>query len=316
VRAELRALVKAFRALTVIGAVLAYALATLGSWTRINAAGMTCPDWPLCRGAVVPVLQGGVVLEWLHRALALVVSLVVIAVIVAGLRVRERIPGLRPMLFALGAAIVAQVLLGGVTIFAANSPPSVMLHWAAAMLLLAALTSLAVVSFANAGGAASFGFRPGTWPLLIATAWAFAAMCAGAYVSSSGAGLACAGFPGCGETLFGQNGPQALQMTHRLLAAGFVVFALVAAVALPSSARRATVALRVGLVLLALQIALGILNVLFSLPPPLREAHAANAGATFLAFVVSTVLASLALSEERAARPADGRRGVATPAAR
>ena len=302
---------KAFRALTVIGAVLAYALATLGSWTRINAAGMTCPDWPLCHGAVVPVLQGAIVLEWLHRALALIVSLVVIAVIVAGLRVRKRIPALVPMLIVLGSAMAVQVLLGGVTIFAANSPPSVALHWGAAMLLLAALTSLAVISFANADGA-PFGMRAGTWSLLIASAWAFAAMCAGAYVSSSGAGLACTGLPGCGETFFGRTGPQALQMTHRLLAAGFVAFALVAAATLPSSARRATVAVRVGLALLALQIVLGVLNVLFALPPALREAHAANAGATFLAFIVAAVLASLEPSGAQAAWPGAGRRGVAT----
>jgi heme A synthase len=303
---------KIFRALTVSGAVLAYALATLGSWTRINAAGMTCPDWPLCRGAVVPLLQGGVVLEWLHRALALVVSLVVVAVIIAGARLRQRIPGLRPLLIALGAAIVIQVLLGGVTIFAANSPPSVTLHWGAAMLLLAALTSLVVVSFADLDGAASLGVRPGTWPLLIATAWAFATMCAGAYVSSSGAGLACAGFPGCGETFFGNNGPQALQMVHRTLAAGFIAFAFLAAATLPSPARRAALALRVGLGLLALQVVLGILNVLLSLPPLLREAHAANAGATFLAFIVAAVLASLEPAQEPAARPEAARRGIAT----
>ena len=258
---------------------LSYLLATLGSWTRINAAGMTCPDWPLCRKAIVPALHGGVVLEWSHRALALVVSLLVVAVIVTGLRVRKRIPGVGPLLIALGVAIVVQVLLGGVTIFAANSPPSVTLHWAAAMLLLAAFTSLAVVAIANADGAASFGRRSGTLPLFVATIWAFATMCAGAYVSSSGAGLACPAFPACG--------------THLLLAGGFVAFALAAAVATPSSARGATVAVRVGLALLALQVALGILNVLLALPPLLREAHAANAGATFLAFVVATVLASL-----------------------
>jgi len=42
---------------------LALALAVLGSWVRINGAGMTCPDWPLCRGSLVPQLIGGVVLE-------------------------------------------------------------------------------------------------------------------------------------------------------------------------------------------------------------------------------------------------------------
>jgi heme A synthase len=94
------------------------------------------------------------------------------------------------------------------------------------------------------------------------------------------------------------------------------VFAFVAAATLPSSARRATVALRVGLVLLVLQIVLGILNVLFALPPLLREAHAANASATFLAFIVATVLAALESSQARAAWPRADHRGGATPTAR
>jgi heme A synthase len=53
------------------------------------------------------------------------------------------------------------------------------------------------------------------------------------------------------------------------------------------------VTLRIALVLLTLQIVLGVLNVLWLLPTPLREAHAANAIAAFLAFVVATVFASL-----------------------
>jgi heme A synthase len=91
----------------------------------------------------------------------------------------------------------------------------------------------------------------------------------------------------------GQTVPQALQMTHRFLAAALVVFAVAAAVQLPRSSRMATAALRIALVLLALQIALGVLNVLWLLPTALREAHAANAVATFLGFVIATVLASV-----------------------
>jgi heme A synthase len=118
-------------------------------------------------------------------------------------------------------------------------------------------------------------------------------MCAGAYVSSSGAGLACPSIAGCGPAFLGQTVPQAVQMTHRFFAAAFVLLAIAAAILLPRSRRRATAALRIALVLLAFQIALGMLNVLWSLPTALREAHAANAIATFLGFVIATVFASL-----------------------
>jgi len=287
--------VKLFRTFVVAGVAVACALALLGSWTRINGAGMTCPDWPLCHGAVVPVLRGGVVLEWMHRLLAFVETFVVAGLVVTGLRLRAAIPALGGMLIALAAVFVLQVLLGGATIFLANSPLSVMIHWGAAMLLLATLTSLAVVAFSydERQGAPAFAWRRGTVPLLVATGAALAAMCAGAYVSSSGAGLACPSVPGCGPSFLGETAPQALQMTHRLLAAALVLFAVAAAALLPSSLRRATAAVRVALVLLALQITLGVLNVLWLLPTALREAHAANAIATFLAFVVATVLASL-----------------------
>ncbi|HTD37392.1 MAG TPA: COX15/CtaA family protein [Candidatus Limnocylindrales bacterium] len=286
---------KIFRALVVAGMVVAFALAMLGSWTRINLAGMTCPDWPLCRGAVVPVLHGGVVLEWLHRLLAFFETFIVAGIVVTGLRLRSAIRPLGGMLIALAAVFVLQVLLGGVTIKFANSPLSVMIHWGAAMLLLAVLCSLAIVAFtydARQTPSPRQGGR-GTAPLAFATACAFVTMCAGAYVSSSGAGLACLSVPGCGPGFLGETVPQTLQMTHRLLAAALVLFAAAAAVLVPAYQRRATLALRVALVLLALQIALGVLNVVWLLPTALREAHAANAVATFLAFVSATVLASL-----------------------
>ncbi len=302
----------AFRALVIGGTLVAFALAMLGSWTRINGAGMTCPDWPLCHGAVVPVLHGGVVLEWLHRLLAFLETFVVAALVVAGLRLRAAIPVLGKMLVALVTVFVLQVLLGGVTIVFANSPLSVMFHWGAAMLLLAVLSSLAVVAFVYDPDQTppAFGWRRGTAPLLIATGWAFVTMGAGAFVSSSGAGLACPSVPGCGPAFFGQTLPQTLQMTHRVLALGLVLFAATAATLLAPSRRRATAALRVGLVLLVLQIALGVLNVLWLLPTALREAHAANAIATFLAFVIATVFSSLAESEAPEANRTPARAAV------
>ena len=51
----------------------------LGSWTRIQGAGETCPDWPLCHGKVVPFFSGGIFWEWGHRLLAFSVAPLVIA---------------------------------------------------------------------------------------------------------------------------------------------------------------------------------------------------------------------------------------------
>jgi Cytochrome oxidase assembly protein len=44
-------------------------LMALGSATRVMNAGLSCPDWPLCYGEIVPREQMNleVFLEWFHR---------------------------------------------------------------------------------------------------------------------------------------------------------------------------------------------------------------------------------------------------------
>ncbi len=75
-------------------------------------------------------------------------------------------------------------------------------------------------------------------------------------------------------------------------------------IALGSSPRVRAFAL-LGMLLVLLQLFLGVANVVWQLPTMLREAHAANAVATFLAFVIAAALAV----------PASLRRGAPSPAA-
>jgi heme A synthase len=290
--------VKVFRGFAVASAGLAFAIAVLGSWVRINDAGLTCPDWPLCRGVLVPSLHGGVVLEWSHRLVAFLESFVVLGTIVTGLGQRRRIAGLTPALLALGLIFAVQVSLGGATVLLANSPVSVTLHWGMGMALLAVLTALAVLAVASpspaAGLAARFAFGDGVAPALaLAAFFAFATMCLGAYVSSSYAGLACSTVPACDGTLLGHGPGQLVQMLHRIAAFCFLIVAAIAAAAARFSSRRVRAFAYGGLALIFVQIALGLANVVWRLPLVLREAHAANAGATFLAFVLATMLAAL-----------------------
>jgi heme a synthase len=289
--------VKFFRFTAAAAALLAFSLAILGSWVRINGAGMTCPDWPLCRGSLVPQLIGGVVLEWTHRAIALTVGFVIIAAFVAGWRVRREVAGVVPTLVALVAIFILQVVVGGITIHEANSPRSVVLHWGVAMLLLATLVLLALLAFlAPPAGSGLPGVRPGApvAALGFAAALAYVTMCIGSYVSSSGAGLACSTFPSCDGSALGSTAPQLAQMLHRFAAGAFFLAALAAAgVAARCGMRRVRGWAFTGAALAFAQIALGIANVIWRMPTPLREAHAANAAVTFIVFVVAASLATL-----------------------
>lgn len=301
-----------FRFWAVAAAALTFAQVVLGSWVRINGAGMTCPDWPLCRGVLVPQLTDGVVLEWTHRAAALIVGCAIIVAFVAGWRVRRKISGVTPALFALVAVFVFQVFVGGVTIHEANSPPSVVLHWACAMVLLATLIVLAVLAWLAPNTDCGLpAVRRGTCVLGIATVslLAYLAMCIGSYVSASGAGLACSTVPSCDGTLLGVTSAQFAQMLHRLVAGSFVLSALiVAAFVAQNGMARVRLWVVGGAGLALVQVALGISNVGLRMPLLLREAHAANAALTFIVFVVATTIATIDPLPQRAGRTEKSRR--------
>ncbi len=288
---------KFFRIAATAAASLAFAQVILGSWVRINGAGMTCPDWPLCRGALVPQLIGGVVLEWTHRAVALCVGFFIIAAFIAGWRMRREISGIVPTLFALVGAFALQVVVGGITIHEANNPPSVVLHWACAMVLLVTLTFLAVLAHEaprrNSGLPAirNGACVPG---IALIALLAYVTMCIGSYVSSSGAGLACATFPACNGTLTGATPGQWAQMLHRGAAAVFVLSTLIVLFYVAQTGMpRVRVWFFAGTALALMQGTLGMLNVTLRMPSFLREAHAGNAALTFIVFVIATSLAML-----------------------
>jgi heme a synthase len=275
----------------------AVALTTLmlGSWTRINGAGLTCPDWPLCHGHLIPSLAEGTIWEWLHRLLAVSVAPLLVGLIAFAWPLRRKSAFVTPCVSAIALLFCAQVLLGAATVRLANAPLSVVLHWATAMALVASLSAMAVFAAAFDDGGARNTFRTGalSYALPIALGGtavvAFVAMSLGAYVSSSGAGLACLSIPGCAGNVVVYTPGQFAQMLHRTAAAATLVcaaatFALAWATGTSFRVRAATL---LGGALVAVQVLLGLLNVALRLPTDLREAHAVNAALLFLAFFVA-----------------------------
>jgi cytochrome c oxidase assembly protein subunit 15 len=210
--------------------------------------------------------------------------------------------------------LVAQVLVGAVTIRFSNNPPSVAAHLGLGVLTF---ISLLVVWYATLSRPISRGFEGPAALALTRLAFSsaivtLAAIVAAGYMSAANAGIACTGFPICNGWGPAQTVLQQIHVGHRLLA--YMAFALVIALASASSrtaaiprdaARLATSAL----VLAMLQIALGVATVASGLAPILRSLHQAN-GVLLLA---SLSLATYALYSALPARSASPRSENALP---
>jgi len=179
-------------------------------------------------------------------------------------------------------ALALQVLLGALTVWHLLAVWSVTAHLLtanafAALLLLVALRLRDVARPRSARGPAPLAAR---W-LLPAAAAIFAAQLAlGGLVSSSYAGLACPEWPACagGAFLPASSGPAALHFVHRTN--GYALLAVLAAAAL-AARRDAGLArvTRIGFLLCAAQVAVGVANVLLGLPVEVTGLHTALAAA-------------------------------------
>lgn len=122
------------------------ALVGIGGATRVMEAGLACPDWPLCYGTFLPGRQMNlqVFLEWFHRLDAFLVGL---ALLTLQLVVLRRLPGRRPLwLIAASAAALALVavqgLLGALTVTQLLRFDVVTAHLFTALVLVALVSAI------------------------------------------------------------------------------------------------------------------------------------------------------------------------------
>jgi len=256
-----------FATLAWIAAACAYLLIVLGAVVRISGSGMGCGDhWPLCNGHLFPPLNEiPTVIEWSHRLVAGLVSILVAGLVV--LDWRRTWPAL--------ALLILQIILGAVTVKTGLTPAMVILHLATAMLLLAALL------IAARGDPGSPGLRPGSAVLLALT---FITVLFGALTANLGAMASCGGFPLCNGQIIPHAGPlAAIHWTHRLLAytlAGYLVWWVVR-----SKERRAWILLSI----VVLQIAIAATMIALGFPGALQAAHAAVGAGVWGAIVIAAV---------------------------
>ena len=123
-------------------AVATFLLIIAGANVTSHDAGLAVPDWPLSFGKFFPKMVGNVFWEHGHRLVAAAVGMLTIALAIC-LQIRERRSWVRKLGWIALAGVVAQGLLGGLTV-KLNLPLAV----SAAHATLAQLFFLATVSIA------------------------------------------------------------------------------------------------------------------------------------------------------------------------
>lgn len=277
---------RGFRRLAAVTGLATFALIVLGGVVRVSDSGLGCgpagsglQGWPLCRGDVLPGVELEALIEYAHRALASGVGLLMLALACwAWLRLRPHRGIVRATTAAFGL-VVAQGLLGALTVELNLDAALVAIHLALAMLLLALVIYVHRATRPEVIGAPAAGGGPLLRRLAVASATAlFLTIVVGGFMAgterngrtdeaiAAGAHYACGfDFPLCNGSLFpfGQSVMADVHLTHRLLM--YVTSALVVAVALVAWRRRAGAGVeRAGAIavgLLVVQVLVGAANV-------------------------------------------------------
>jgi heme o synthase len=227
-----------FGRLALVTAATTFVLVVIGAIVRGTGSGMGCPDWPLCYGQVLPPLGDNAAwIEWIHRTVAAIVGLMVLAVAFVALR-RHRHN--RSIVLASIAAVLLtglQAWLGKITVDTGNAGEWVTAHLAAAMLLLALLTYIVIRSRYPAVMPERGASQRLTLVLAFTAAAVYALILFGAHVTATGAALVFPDWPLFRGQLIPafSDSPQlaALEMSHfvhRFVAAVVGVIVIVATV--------------------------------------------------------------------------------------
>lgn len=287
-----------------------FGLIVVGSIVRTTGSGLSCPDWPLCEGRVIPRFEIHVLTEWFHRLLALCVSLLIFATglwIATHREVRRRLGGL--MLLAVGLLFI-QILLGALTVWKLLNAGIVSSHLATALLLFSTLLTIGFVAARESVPPTRRPQAPPTPGLRVlftaSTLAIFVQAVLGGVVSTNHASLACPDWPMCNGQWFPPlAGLVALQMVHRWVAYVLAVLLVCAAVRARKSADPFVA--QAGLLLVGImlvQMAVGVINIMLGIRVWVSAIHLANAAA-MLAIALGTTFRLATLHAARVSGAAE-----------
>jgi len=325
---------------TCLVAAATFVLLIAGGLVTSTGSGLAVPDWPLSFGMVFPPMVGGIFFEHGHRMVAGTVAILML-ILAVWLNRKEPRRWVRVLGYTAMGTIVAQAVLGGVTVLLLLPPAVSAAHACLAQTFFCLTITIALATsrrWASAGaGEAGTSFRDqaARGPrgadgadgfdrtsgrlALAALASVYLQLVLGAVMRHMDAGLAIPDFP----LSFGRLVPPhwstqiALHYAHRVWALAVTALVVALAVRVLRAGRGAgrgetTVPAGLLLILLPVQIALGALTVLSLKHPAVATAHLATGALVLATSLVLAIRLWRPEIERRAAlREAVPERGVA-----
>ncbi len=302
---------RGLHAYAVLVAAATLVLIVAGGLVTSTESGLSVPDWPTTYGwnmFTFPLskMVGGIRFEHTHRLIASGVGFLTI-ILAIWLARREDRAWVRRLGYAALAAVVAQGLLGGLTVIYFLPTPISVAHGCLAQIFFVLTVTIAVATsprFREAAPASLTGaFRASPVARLAGATGAviFVQLVVGAVMRHTKSGLAIPDFPLALGRIVPPLGtlPVAIAFAHRIMALAIAVLVAASAVRAFRSGRRGLSRAAAGLCgLVAVQVTLGALTVLSKKDVILTTAHVAT-GALLLGSTVALTVSALALDRRR-----------------
>jgi cytochrome c oxidase assembly protein subunit 15 len=182
-------------------------------------------SWPLCNGQFVPEFTVATAIEYSHRAVTGVETVLILALAVAMLVLWRRHTEVLILAVLMVSTLFLQAGLGAGAVVWPQSAFMLATHFGVSLIAFASTFLSAAVVFERTGPSPRHAALGGLRNLAIAVIlYVLAVVYLGAYVRHAGISLACVDWPLCNSQLVpGLDGPSGVVFAHRVAAVGAVV---------------------------------------------------------------------------------------------